>query len=516
MTAARPPRSAAGSAPAGSLRSGGPSAGDGGRPDAGSAGRDDDAFRDECGVFGIYKTPDAAAHTALGLHALQHRGQEACGIVVHDGRQFLSHRALGLVGDTFDKREVIDRLSGHAAIGHNRYATTGETALRNVQPLYADLEFGGFAVAHNGNLTNALELRQVLKQRGSLFQSTTDTETLVHLMATSIRGTVVARLVDALQQVQGAYSLVALYQDGVIGVRDPLGVRPLVLGRTGDTWIVTSETCALDIIGADFVRDVEPGEMVIIGPDGVKSHRPFPAVARRFCVFEYIYFARPDSVVEGSSVYAARQRIGAELARESRVDADTVIPVPDSGVPAAIGYANEANQPFELGIIRNHYVGRTFIEPTDQIRHLGVKLKHNANRAMIDGKRVVLVDDSIVRGTTSVKIVEMVRAAGATEVHLRIASPPTTHSCFYGVDTPEREKLLAARHDVASMAKHIGVDSLAFISMDGLNRAMGLPGRDAEQPVFCDACFTGDYPIPLIDQAGDVDDRQLSLLAELG
>jgi len=476
---------------------------------------DDDRFHDECGVFGIYNSPDAAAHTALGLHALQHRGQESCGIVVHDGRQFRGHRALGLVGDTFSSKDVIDRLPGHAAIGHNRYATTGETVLRNVQPLFADLEFGGFSLAHNGNLTNALQLRQALVKRGSLFHSTTDTETIVHLMATSIRNDVIGRLVDALQQVEGAYSLVAMFKDGVVGARDPLGVRPLVIGKLGDAWIVTSETCALDIIGADFVRDVEPGEMVVLGPTGLRSLRPFPSFASRFCVFEYIYFARPDSVVEGSSVYEARKRIGMELARESLVEAETVIPVPDSGVPAAIGYAEEAGQPFELGIIRNHYVGRTFIEPTDQIRHLGVKLKHNANRAMIDGKRIVLVDDSIVRGTTSVKIVEMMRAAGAREVHMRVASPPTTHSCFYGVDTPEREKLLASRYDTDSMAQYIGVDSLAFVSMDGLYRAMGRQGRDKNHPAYCDACFTGEYPIPLVDQDGHHDDQQLSLLAEL-
>jgi amidophosphoribosyltransferase len=476
---------------------------------------DDDKLHDECGVFGIYGHVEAAAHTALGLHALQHRGQEATGIVAYDGEHFNAHRGLGHVGDNFSSSAVIARLKGHAAVGHVRYATTGDTLLRNVQPLFADFAFGGFALAHNGNLTNNHVIREQLQERGSLFQSTTDTEIVVHLIATSTKHSVVDRMVDALRQIEGAYSFVALTNESVIGVRDPFGVRPLILGKLGDAWILASETCALDIIGADFVRDIAPGELVVINRDGITSLRPFPAVKRRFCIFEYIYFARPDSMVEGTSVYEARKRIGAELARESHVAADVVIPVPDSGVPAAIGYANEAHIPFELGIIRNHYVGRTFIEPADHIRHLGVKLKHNTNRAEITGKRVILVDDSIVRGTTSVKIVEMVRAAGAAEVHMRIASPPTTHSCYYGVDTPERDKLLAARYDVAAMAKHIGVDSLAFLSIDGLYRAMGEPGRTTETPQFCDACFTGDYPIRLTDQLGGQSYRQLSLLTEL-
>ena len=476
---------------------------------------DDDKFREECGLFGIYGHPDAAAHTALGLHSLQHRGQEATGIVAFDGEHFHAHRGLGHVGDNFSVGTVIERLKGYAAVGHVRYATTGDTLLRNVQPLFADFAFGGFALAHNGNLTNNHVIREQLQERGSLFQSTTDTEIVVHLIATSARHSVLDRMVDALRQIEGAYSFVALSNDGLIGVRDPLGVRPLILGQLGDAWILSSETCALDIIGASFVRDIAPGELVVINANGVASHRPFPAAKKRFCIFEYIYFARPDSIVEGTSVYEARKRIGAELARESHVDADAVIPVPDSGVPAAIGYANQAGIPFELGIIRNHYVGRTFIEPADHIRHLGVKLKHNANRAHIEGKRVILVDDSIVRGTTSTKIVEMVRAAGATEVHMRIASPPTTHSCYYGVDTPERDKLLASRFDVPGMAKHIGVDSLAFLSIDGLYRAMGEAGRSTEAPQFCDACFTGDYPIRLTDQLGGQNYRQLSLLAEL-
>jgi amidophosphoribosyltransferase len=476
---------------------------------------DDDHLREECGVFGVYGHADAAALVALGLHALQHRGQEAAGIVAYDGEQFHAHRGLGHVSDNFGSKEVISRLPGYSALGHVRYATTGEVALRNVQPLFADFEFGGLAICHNGNLTNSYHLRRQLVRRGSLFQSTSDTEVIIHLIATSLKSNVGERVIDALRQVEGAYSLGALSQDCLIGVRDPLGVRQLVIGRLGDAWIISSESCALDIIGADFLREVEPGEIVTIDGAGLHSIKPFAKARPRPCVFEFIYFARPDSVMEGISVYDARKRIGAELARESHVAADIVIPVPDSGVPAALGYAAEAGIPFELGIIRSHYVGRTFIEPTDQIRHLGVKLKHNANRAKLAGKRVILVDDSIVRGTTSTKIVEMVRAAGATEVHMRISSPPTDHSCFYGIATPERDALLAARFDVAGMNRFIGADSLAFISIDGLYRAMGSPeGRDAVRPRFCDACFTGDYPIALLDhQAGKVS-TQLSLLAE--
>jgi len=462
---------------------------------------DDDKFHEECGVFGVWRHKDAAALTALGLHALQHRGQEASGIVTLDDQGlFHTHKGLGLVGDIFGDAKVMAGLPGRAAIGHNRYATTGETALRNVQPLFADFEFGGFAVGHNGNLTNAVALKRALVRRGCLFQSTTDSEVFVHLIAISLYSTVMDRLIDALKQVQGAYSLVALHNGALIGARDPLGVRPLVLGRLNEGWVLASETCALDIVSAEFVRDIEPGEIVVIDDTGIRSVKPFPATENRFCIFEYIYFARPDSVVEGTPVYETRKRIGAELARESHVAADVVVPVPDSGVPAAMGYAVEAGIPFELGIIRNHYVGRTFIEPTDQIRHLGVKLKHSANKAMLKGKRVILVDDSIVRGTTSKKIVEMVRQAGAAEVHMRISSPPTTHSCFYGIDTPERSELMAAQNDLAAMAKLIGVDSLAFISIDGLYRALGKPGRDPAAPAFCDACFTGDYAIPLTDQ----------------
>ncbi len=472
-----------------------------------------DGFHDECAVFGVYGHDDAAAHTALGLHALQHRGQEAAGITTCDGSQFHAHRELGLVGDIFASRSIIERLPGFSAIGHTRYSTTGEQSLRNVQPLFADFAFGGLAISHNGNLTNALKLRHELVQQGCIFQSTSDTEVIIHLMATS-HGPVVERLVSALRQVEGAYSVVALTNDALIGVRDPLGVRPLVLGQIGDAYILASETCGLDIVGATHIRDVEPGEIVVINGDGVKSVHPFPKMRQRYCIFEYVYFSRPDSVAEGHSVYETRKRIGAELARENGVDADVVVPVPDSGTPSAIGYAAETGIPFELGIIRNHYVGRTFIEPTDEIRHLGVKLKHNANRIFIEGKRVVLVDDSIVRGITSKKIVEMVRAAGAAEVHMRVSSPPTTNSCFYGVDTPERDQLLAAKYSVEDMRDLIGADSLAFVSIDGLYRATGLPGRDATSPQYCDACFTGDYPIPLTDRSDGSRSTQLSLLTE--
>ena len=476
---------------------------------------DDDRMKEECGVFGIFGTSDAAAHTALGLHALQHRGQEAAGIVAFDDNQFHVHRSLGLVSDVFASEAVMDRLEGHAAIGHNRYATTGATVLRNVQPIFVETDMGGLAIAHNGNLTNALQVRQDLVKQGAIFQSTADTEIIVHLVARSDMNDMAGRLVEALKQVVGAYSLVALTENALIGVRDPLGVRPLVLGKLDGAYVLTSETCALDIMGATFERDIEPGEMIIINGDGLQSLHPFTPDQHRFCVFEYIYFARPDSRVEGLNAYEVRKFMGGELARESGVPADVVVPVPDSGVPAALGYAEEADIPFALGIIRNHYVGRTFIQPSQHIRHLGVKLKHNANRGELAGARVILIDDSIVRGTTSTKIVAMVRDAGATEVHMRIASPPTTHSCFYGVDTPSREELLAARMDLAGMAELIGVDSLAFLSVDGLYRAVGeADGRQADKPQYCDACLTGDYPVPLVDRDGGYGSRQLSLLDE--
>ena len=476
---------------------------------------DDDHFHDECGVFGIFGHPDASAFSALGLHALQHRGQEAAGVVSYDGKHFHSHRAMGPVGDNFNSEDVISRLKGPMAIGHVRYSTSGQTVLRNVQPMFADLVFGGFAIAHNGNLTNARALRRDLVEEGCIFQSTSDSETFLHLVATSEFRKVMDRLIDALKRVEGAYSLLALTRRKLIGARDPLGVRPLVLGRSGEAWVLASETCALDIIGAEYVRDVEPGEIVVISEErGLESFKPFPKVPPRFCIFEHIYFARPDSVMGGLNVYDVRKKIGQELARESHVDVDMIVPVPDSGVPAAIGYSEQSGVPFELGIIRNHYVGRTFIEPSDSIRHLGVRLKHNANAAHLKGKRVLLVDDSIVRGTTSMKIVDMVRGAGAKEVHMRISSPPTTHPCFYGIDTPDKEKLMAHRFTVEQMAKEIGVDSLAFISQDGLYRAVGEQGRNKECPQYCDACFTGEYPISLVDQDGDSGSEQLSLLSE--
>jgi amidophosphoribosyltransferase len=475
---------------------------------------DDDKLREECGIFGIWGADTASAITALGLHALQHRGQEAAGITSWDQHQFHSHRAMGHVAGNFDRDEVIRALAGPAAIGHVRYSTTGETALRNVQPLFAELALGGFAVAHNGNISNAMHLRRELNARGSIFQSTSDTEVIIHLVATSSFRSLLDRFIDALKQVEGAYSLLCLTKEGLIACRDPLGIRPLVMGRLGDAYIFASETVALDVIGATYIRTVEPGEMIVVSEKGLRSLRPFAASRPRPCIFEHVYFSRPDSIVDGSSVYSVRKAIGAELARENPVEADFVVPVPDSGVPAAIGYAQESGIPFELGIIRSHYVGRTFIQPSDRVRHLGVKLKHNANSALIQGKRVVLIDDSIVRGTTSLKIVQMLREAGAREVHMRIASPPTRHSCFYGVDTPERAKLLAAQMNVAEMNDYIKADSLAFLSIDGLYRALGEDMRDEAEPQYCDACFTGAYPTRLTDQEEKESGDQLALMAE--
>jgi amidophosphoribosyltransferase len=482
---------------------------------AGLSELDADRLREECGVFGIFGHPDAAAITALGLHALQHRGQEAAGIVSFDGKRFHSERRLGLVGDTFSRREVIDRLPGMSAVGHVRYSTTGETILRNVQPLFAELSPGGFAIGHNGNLTNGLTLRRELVREGAIMQSTSDTEVILHLVARSHKPRFVDRFIEALRALEGAYSFVGLTNKKLVGARDPLGIRPLVLGKLDGCPILASETCALDIIGAQYVRDIDNGEVVVFDEDGAQTHRPFPPMAPRPCIFEYIYFSRPDSIVGGKSVYDVRKTCGAELARESPAGADVVVPVPDSGVPAAIGYAQVSGIPYELGIIRNHYVGRTFIEPTQQIRALGVRLKHNANRAVVAGKRIVLVDDSIVRGTTSTKIVKMMRDAGAKEVHFRIASPPITHPDYYGIDTPEQDKLLAATHDLEGMRAFIGADSLAFLSVNGIYRAMGYAARDAEKPQFTDHCFTGDYPTPLTDRtAKAASPRQLSLLAE--
>jgi amidophosphoribosyltransferase len=480
---------------------------------------DDDKLHEECGVYGIFGHEEAAPHAALGLHALQHRGQEACGIVSFDGQQFHTHKGMGLVGDNFSNNEVMDQLKGHAAIGHVRYATTGGTVIRNVQPLFAELELGGLAIAHNGNLTNTNAVRKSLIRRGCIFQSDMDTEIIVHLVAISLYATVEDRLIDALRQIEGAYSLVAMTKDSIIGVRDPNGVRPLALGKLGDTYILASESCAFDITNAQFVRDVEPGEIVVIDKNGVRSIKPFGSNTSRFCVFEYIYFARPDSIIDKRSVYSVRKSIGAELARENGVEADMVVPVPDSGVPSAIGYAAESGIPFELGIIRNHYVGRTFIAPTQDIRNLGVRLKHNANTQSVKGKRIILVDDSIVRGTTSKKIVDMMRQAGASEVHMRIASPPTSWPCFYGINTPKRDKLLAAEKTILEMAKLIGADSLDFITIDGMYRAVGEAKRNNDIPQFCDACFTGQYPTRLKDEENDADDAKqssLPLLAEQG
>ena len=475
---------------------------------------DDDKLREECGVFGVSATDGAAALVALGLHALQHRGQEAAGITTFDGAHFHTHRAMGHVAGNFDRDDVIRSLPGTVACGHVRYSTTGETALRNVQPLYAELSTGGFAIAHNGNISNAMRLRRELVRRGSIFQSTSDTETIIHLVATSNYRTLLDRFIDALKQIEGAYSLIVMTPEGMIACRDPLGIRPLVMGKLDDAVIFASETVALDVVGATFVRAVEPGELVIVQGSEIRSIRPFAPMAARPCIFEWVYFSRPDSIVDDHSIYSVRKAIGAQLAIESPVDADLVIPVPDSGTPAAIGYAQQSGIPFELGIIRSHYVGRTFISPGDKVRHLGVKLKHNANRALIKGKRVILVDDSIVRGTTSLKIVQMMREAGAAEVHMRIASPPTRHSCFYGVDTPERAKLLAAKLDLGGMTGFIHADSLNFISIDGLYKALGEAKRADVRPKYCDACFTGDYPTTLTDHDEGSEVDQFAMLAE--
>jgi len=474
---------------------------------------ENDDMREKCGVFGIYGHPDAAAITALGLHALQHRGQEAAGITTFDGGRYHSERRMGLVGDYFSRADVIGRLPGESAIGHVRYSTAGGTILRNVQPLFAELHGGGFAVAHNGNLTNGLTLRRELIQSGALYQSTSDTEALLHLVARSRRNRFIDRFIDGLSQLEGAYSFVALTNKKLVGARDPLGFRPLVLGLLDGHYILASETCALDIIGARFIRDIEPGEIIIVTDEGLESIKPFPVQQTRPCVFEYIYFARPDSIVHGRPVYEVRKNLGAELARHLPVDADVVIPVPDSGVPAAIGYAQASGIPYELGIIRNHYVGRTFIQPTQGQREAGVRMKHSANRSVVAGKRIVLIDDSIVRGTTSVKIVKMMYEAGAREVHFRIASPPITHPDFYGIDMPDQAKLLAANHTLEEMRRFIGCDSLAFLSVDGLYRALGYDGRDPKHPMFADHCFTGDYPTHIRDLDGE-GPKQLSMLTE--
>ena len=465
---------------------------------------DDDKLKEECGVFGVLGTRDAANFTALGLHALQHRGQEAGGIVAHDAKKgFNSVHRFGYVRDNFTSTKVMEQLPGDLAIGHVRYSTSGpkgNTVIRDVQPFFGEFSMGGAAIAHNGNITNADELRKELIERGSIFQSSSDSECIIHLMARSLQRNIPQRMEDALRRVEGAFSIVAMTESKLIGVRDPLGVRPLVLGKVSDGWALSSETCALDIIGADFVREIHPGEMVVITQDGLESSYPFRPARPRFCIFEHVYFSRPDSILGGRSVYETREAIGRELAKEAPVSADLVCPVPDSGTPAAIGYSLQSGIPYGMGIIRNQYMGRTFIEPSEQIRNMGVRLKLNVNRALIRGKRVILVDDSVVRGTTSRKIKEMILDAGAAEVHFRIASPPTAWPCFYGVDTPQREKLLAATMSEEEMQHHLCVDSLKFITLDGLYRAVSGVNRDNKQPQYCDACFSGDYPVLPSDQ----------------
>ena len=475
-----------------------------------------DKLKEECGVFGIFDHIDASALTALGLHSLQHRGQESCGIVSYDGKNFFSERRLGLVGDNFTKETTIQKLPGNFAIGHNRYSTTGAPVLRNIQPFFADLYTGGISIAHNGNLTNSIMLREKMIKDGAIFQTTSDTETIVQLIARSKRLKTIDKIIDSLFQIQGGYALVMLTNKKLIGVRDPYGIRPLVLGKLKKSYVLASETCALDIIGATFVREIENGEIVVITNDGVESIKPFPKMKARPCIFEYIYFARPDSLMSGKSVYEFRKNFGEQLAKESHVDADIVSAVPDSGVPAAIGYSTQSKIPFELGLIRNHYIGRTFIEPTQQIRQLGVKLKHNANSSLVKNKRIILIDDTIVRGNTSKKIVQMMYDAGAKEVHMRISCPPIMYPDYYGIDTPDKDQLLAHNMSLDEMTKFIGVKTLSFLSIDGIYKAMGYQKRNNLSPEFTDHYFTGDYPIPPLDQSNrSVKDNQLSLLSNI-
>lgn len=481
---------------------------------------DGDKLREECGIFGVIGKNSAAATCALGLHALQHRGQEAVGITSFDGSEFFTVRGLGHVAENFATEESIAGLPGFMAAGHVRYSTTGGSTMRNVQPLYADLASGGFAVAHNGNISNAGKLRQELVEKGAIFQSTSDTEVIIHLVATSRFPTMLDKLVDALRLVEGAYALIVMTPRGMVACRDPLGIRPLVMGKMGDAVVFASETVAFDVVGAQFIRQIEPGEFVEVDCDGaMRSSRPFGDRPARPCIFEHVYFSRPDSVFNGRSVYASRRSIGIELAREAPVEADLVVPVPDSGVPAAIGYSQESGIPFELGIIRSHYVGRTFIQPGDASRHSSVARKHNANRSIVAGKRIVLIDDSIVRGTNSVRVVRMVREAGAAEVHLRSASPPIKWPDFYGIDMPDRDKLLAANHSVEEIARLLEVDSMGYLSVDGLYWAMDAEPRNPVDPQFTDHYFTGDYPTRLLDREiaegrNDSADRQLSFLVD--
>ncbi len=470
-------------------------------------------IKEECGVFGVSNTHDASTLTALGLHALQHRGQEGCGIVSFDGKQYHSEKRYGLVGDNFNKEKVIKKLPGNYAIGHNRYSTTGGTALRNIQPFFADTNAGGIGVSHNGNLTNAITLRNKLVQDGAIFYTTSDTETIVQLIAKSKRKKTIDKVVDAIFQIQGGYALVMLTQNTLIGVRDPYGIRPLVIGKLKNSYVFTSETCALDIIGAKFIREVENGEIVYIENDELKSLKPFPPKKIRPCIFEYIYFSRPDSLLNGQTAYEYRKRFGEELAKEDNIKADLVVPVPDSGNAAALGYSQKKGINFDLGLIRNHYVGRTFIEPVQKIRSLGVKLKLNANKSVTKNKIIVLVDDSLVRGTTSHKIVKMLYDAGAKEVHMRIACPEIKYPDFYGVDMPTKKELLAANKSVEEICEFINAKSLKFLSLEGIYKAMGYEKRNDTYPQLTDHYFTGDYPVKLIDNLGDDKVTQLSLLS---
>ena len=475
----------------------------------------DDRLREECGVFGIFNHKDASTLTALGLHALQHRGQEACGINSFDGKHFYSIKRRGLVGDNFTNPEVLEQLPGYAAIGHNRYSTTGLPIIRNIQPFFADLHLGGISIAHNGNITNAIHIREKMVKEGSVFQTTSDTETIVQLIAKSKRVKIIDKIIDTIFQIQGGYALVMMTNKKLIGIRDPYGIRPLILGKLNNSYIIASETCALDIIGADFVREVENGEIVVINKDGIESIKPFPKTNPRPCIFEYIYFSRPDSIIGGKGVYEYRKNLGKYLALESPIEADLVSSVPDSGNPAAIGYSEQSKIQFDMGIIRNHYVGRTFIEPTQQIRQLGVKLKHNPNKSIIKNKKIVLIDDSIVRGTTSKKIVSMLYDSGAKEVHMKISSPPIKFPDYYGIDTPVKEELLAANNSVDQMRKIIGVKTLSFLSIDGVYKALGYNKRDKLNPQFTDHCFTGDYPVEPIDSKNQKEkNNQLSLLSD--
>jgi len=473
-----------------------------------------DGLKEKCGVFGIFNNKDSAALTALGLHALQHRGQEGCGIVTCDEKNFFSERRLGLVGDNFTKGKVLEKLPGNSAIGHNRYSTAGNNLIKNVQPFFADLHTGGISIAHNGNLCNSLHLRKELVRNGSIFQTTSDTETIVQLIAKSERSKIIDKIIDALFKIQGGYALTILTNNKLIGIRDPFGIRPLVIGKLNNSYVLASETCALDIIGAKFDREVKNGEIVVISKNGLESINPFPQMKERPCIFEYIYFARPDSIVKNTSFYEFRKKMGSELAKENHIDADLIVPVPDSGVPAAIGYGEEVKKNVELGIIRNHYVGRTFIEPTQQIRSLGVKLKHNINKSLIKNKSLILIDDSLVRGTTSIKIIKMLYESGAKEVHLRISSPPVKYPDYYGIDTPNEEELLASKNDLESMRKHINAKTLKFLSLEGLYKSMGCEKRNDSYPQFTDHCFTGDYPINPVDANNkDFADNHLSFLS---